>query len=150
MRSTKEIMSTNPVTVSPDTDIFEATKLMLAHGFNGLPVVDENGVLTGVVCQSDIMAQQKKLHLPSFFAILDGFIPLASMSEVDAEMRKMTATQVRDAMTCNPVSVSPDTPLEEVATLMVDAKYYTLPVVQDGCLVGVVGKEDILRAIVGA
>jgi CBS domain-containing protein len=68
---------------------------------------------------------------------------------MDSEMRKVAATRVSDAMTDNPATVTPDTPLDEVATLMVDSKYYTLPVVKDGILVGVVGKEDVLRTLVG-
>ncbi|MFV0422127.1 CBS domain-containing protein [Oleidesulfovibrio sp.] len=150
MLSAKDIMSADPVTIAPDMDIIEATKLLLEHKFNGLPVVDHNGKLVGVLCQSDLVAQQKKVNLPSLFTILDGFIPLKSLSDVDSEMRKVAATRVADAMTEEPVTVSPDTPLDEVATLMVDSKYYTLPVVQDGRLVGVVGKEDVLRTLVGA
>lgn len=150
MLSAKDIMSAEPVTIAPDMDIIEATKLLLEHKFNGLPVVDHNGKLVGVLCQSDLVAQQKKVNLPSLFTILDGFIPLKSLSDVDSEMRKVAATRVADAMTEEPVTVSPDTPLDEVATLMVDSKYYTLPVVQDGRLVGVVGKEDVLRTLVGA
>jgi CBS domain-containing protein len=130
-------------------DIIEATKLMLEYKFNGLPVVDDAGKLVGVLCQSDLVAQQKKVNLPSLFTILDGFIPLKSLSDMDSEMRKVAATRVSDAMTDNPATVTPDTPLDEVATLMVDSKYYTLPVVKDGILVGVVGKEDVLRTLVG-
>ncbi|ABB38843.1 CBS domain containing membrane protein [Oleidesulfovibrio alaskensis G20] len=149
MLSAKDIMSADPVTVAPDMDIIEATKLMLEYKFNGLPVVDDAGKLVGVLCQSDLVAQQKKVNLPSLFTILDGFIPLKSLSDMDSEMRKVAATRVSDAMTDNPATVTPDTPLDEVATLMVDSKYYTLPVVKDGILVGVVGKEDVLRTLVG-
>src|SRR5690554_4512010 len=114
MLSAKDIMSADPVTVAPDMDIIEATKLMLEYKFNGLPVVDDAGKLVGVLCQSDLVAQQKKVNLPSLFTILDGFIPLKSLSDMDSEMRKVAATRVSDAMTDNPATVTPDTPLDEV------------------------------------
>lgn len=150
MQTAKDVMTQNPLTVGPKGDITEAARLLLEKGFNGVPVVDDSGALVGVLCQSDLIAQQKKLRLPSIFTLLDGFFPLSSEHELEREMEKITATRVEQAMTRNPRSVSPDTPLEEVATLMAEQKLYTLPVVEGGILVGVVGKEDILRALLGS
>lgn len=59
----------------------------------------------------------------------------------------MSAVTVEDAMSDAPRTVTPDTPLEDIASLMVDDKFYTLPVVDNGKLVGVVGKEDVLRTL---
>ena len=148
MLNAKDIMTTTPVTVTPTTDVLEAARLMLAHGFNGLPVVEADGRLVGVICQSDLISQQKRLNLPSLFTVLDGFIPLGR-NDMDAEVQKITATSVAQAMTPAPATVTVSTPLDEIATLMVDNKYYTLPVLKDGLLAGVVGKEDILRTLVG-
>lgn len=148
MLTAKDIMSTTPVIVAPDTDILDAAKLMLQHGFNGLPVLASDGRLVGVICQSDLISQQKRLNLPSLFTVLDGFIPMKSMSDIDAEVRKIAASTVAEGMTPAPTTVGPDTPIDEVASMMVDHKFYTLPVVDDGKVLGVVGKEDILRTLV--
>ncbi|MCK7514657.1 MAG: CBS domain-containing protein [Desulfobacterales bacterium] len=103
----------------------------------------------GIVCQSDLIIQQKRVPLPSVFTLLDSFIPLSSMKSLDKVVQKMAAFIVDDAMTRNPVTVRPDTSLEEIATLMVDKKYHTLPVVgEEGELVGVIGKEDVLRTLI--
>lgn len=149
MMTVKEVMTPNPTTVTPDTDITEAARVLLEKGYNGLPVVDAAGALVGVLCQSDLIAQQKKLHIPSVFTLLDGFFPLSSASDLEREMEKITATRVDKAMTPNPTSVSTETPLDEVATIMAEQKLYTLPVVENDKVVGVVGKEDILRALLG-
>uniref|UniRef100_B8DPE8 CBS domain containing membrane protein n=1 Tax=Nitratidesulfovibrio vulgaris (strain DSM 19637 / Miyazaki F) TaxID=883 RepID=B8DPE8_NITV9 len=146
----KDIMTAAPVTVTPETGIAEAARIMIQRKFNGLPVVDGKGTLVGVICQSDLIAQHKKLNLPTLFTVLDGFIPLRSMSDLDEEMRKISATNVGQAMTPDPVTVGPETPIDEVASLMVDSKYHTLPVVDAGSLVGVIGKEDVLRTLAGA
>ena len=144
----RDIMTANPVTVTPKTPIAEASKLFLEKRFNGLPVVDEQGRLVGILCQSDLVTQQKAFRVPSFFFLLDGFIPLQSPRKVEEDVQRMAAAEVGQLMTANPCFVSPDAPLHEVAALMVDKKYHTLPVVEHGRLVGVVGKEDMLRTLV--
>lgn len=148
MLTVKEIMKTDVITVSPESEITQATKILLENHINGLPVVDKNEKLVGIICQSDIIAQQKKLPIPSFFSFLDGFISLSSMKNLEKEVKKISAVTVSQAMTPNPVTVRPDTLIEVVAALMVDNNYHTIPVVEEGKLVGIVGKEDVLRTLI--
>ena len=147
MLKVKDIMTENPITVLPGTEIAHATKLLLEKGINGVPVVDEMGSLVGILCQSDLIAQQKKLPIPSFFTILDGFIPLTSIKQLEREAQKIAATTVAHAMTPNPVTVQLETNIEEVAALMVGKNFHTLPVVDKGKLVGIVGKKDVLKTL---
>lgn len=150
MLSVKDIMTTEVITVRPETEIVEATRLLLENRINGLPVVDDKGKVVGILCQSDLIVQQKKLPLPSFFTFLDGFIPLTSMKQLEKEVQKAVATTVAQAMTPDPITVKPDTGLNSVAALMVDKNFHTLPVVEEGRLVGVVGKEDVIRTLADA
>ena len=150
MLKAKDIMTPSPVTISPETGISDAVKLLLEKGFNGLPVVDGQGRLLGVLCQSDLIAQQKSLDMPSVFSLLDGFIPMFGLKETERDIQRITALTVAEAMSKNPVTATPETSLEELANLMVRSKYYSLPVVEQGKVVGIVGKEDILRTIVPA
>lgn len=146
----RDIMTSHPVTVSRETEITVAAEILIDRGFNGLPVVDSMGKLVGILCQSDIIAQQKKVPIPSLFTFLDGLITLTSMKSLERETRKIAAATVGDAMTANPITVDSDTSIETVATLMVDNNFHTLPVVDGGELVGVVGKEDVLKTLTGA
>ena len=143
-----EIMTSNPITVTGDTEIFKAARILLDNRINGVPVVAEGGKLVGIRCQSDIIAQQKKLPVPSLFTFLDGYINLSSMKGLEKEVRKIAAITVRDAMTPKPVTVNPDSSIETVAALMVDHNLHTLPVVENDRLVGVVGKEDVLKTLI--
>ena len=102
----------------------------------------------GIICQSDLIAQQKGLPIPSIFTLRDGLIPLSSTKHFEKAVQKISATTVADAMTPNPAAVMPETGIEELAGLIVDKKFHTLPVVEEGNLVGVVGKEDILKTLV--
>lgn len=147
MHTVKDIMTANVVTVSPDTDINEAARILLEKDFNGLPVVDGEGRLQGILCQSDLVAQQREVPLPSIFTVLGGFVALTSLSQLQRAVDKMAATKVGQAMTLNPVTVGPDTPVNKVADLMVDKKFHTVPVVENLKVVGVVGKKDILRLL---
>lgn len=148
MFKVKDIMTRELITVSPETEIVHATKLLLDNRINGVPVTDETGKLVGILCQSDLIAQQKKLPIPSFFTFLNGLIPMTSMKQIEKQVQKITATTVAQAMTKNPVTVQPDTDIEEVAALMVDNNFHTIPVMDEGQLVGIVGKEDILRTLI--
>ena len=147
MQKVSDIMSSEVVTVSEDTAVTEAARMLMEHHFNGLPVVDENNSLKGIICQSDIIAQQKKFPMPTFFTLFDGIIPFTSKSHLEKEIQKIAATTVGQAMTADPVTVNPDTDLEEVAELMVNKNYHTIPVVEGDKLVGILGKEDILKTL---
>ena len=148
MISVSKIMTRNVITVTPAMEISEAAGILLNKHINGAPVVDNRGQLLGILCQSDLIAQQKKLPIPSLFTFLDGFIPPSYTKQMEKEVRKIAAITVEQAMTRNPVTVKPETGIETVAGLMVDNNFHTLPVVTNGKLVGIVGKEDILRTIV--
>ncbi len=147
MLKAKDIMTKDLITLSPDTEISKAAAMLLERRINGAPVVDADGRLRGILCQSDLIAQQKRFPVPSVFTLLDSFIPLSSQKTLEREMKKIVAAKVADAMTENPVSVGLETSLEEIATLMVERKFHTLPVVDGGRVVGIIGKEDVLRTI---
>lgn len=148
MRRASDIMTKNPITISPEASISDAVSILLDKGFNGLPVVDPEGVLVGLICQSDLVAQQQKINFPSVFSLLDGFVPLPGWKKAEKDFEKMNALTVKEAMTKDPIVTKPDTPLDEIANLMVRSKYYSLPVVEGKKLVGIIGKEDILRTLI--
>jgi CBS domain-containing protein len=148
MIKAKDIMTKEIITVTPDTEITQAANLLLDKRINGVPVVNQTGKLIGILCQSDLIAQQKNIPIPSLFTLLDGYIPLTTSKRMDKEVEKIAATKVSEAMTANPVSVDSETDIEKIAALMVEKNYHTLPVIEEGKLVGIVGKEDVLRTLI--
>ena len=148
MKTVKEIMEKEVISVTPDTDIRQAVEILLKNHINGVPVVDEGGVLKGILCQSDLIFQQKNISLPPILTFLDGIIPLSSSKKMEQEMKKMAASTVAQAMVADPITVTPDTPISDIAMLMVEKHFHTIPVVQDGKVVGIVGKEDVLKLLV--
>ena len=141
-------MTTAVITIGPEADITEAVKLLLEKGVNGLPVIDEAGLLVGILCQSDLVRMQKSLPIPSLFTLLDGFVPLSSSALLDAEVKRIAASKVADAMSTKVVTIAPDMTIDEIAALMVDKKFHTLPVTDKGLLVGVVGMKDVIQTLI--
>jgi acetoin utilization protein AcuB len=124
----RERMSTEPITISASASITEALRTLRQHHVRRLPVLDENGALIGIVSEKDLLYAS-----PS---------PATSLSIY--EMHDMLSRlQVTELMTADPVTVSPDTLLEEAALIMADSKFGGLPVVKDGKLVGIITETDI-------
>jgi CBS domain-containing protein len=146
MLKAKDIMTTTCITLTPDTDIATAAKTLLDNKINGAPVIDD-GKVVGVLCQADLVAQQKKITLPSFFTLLDGVFPLSSHDDLEREITKISALTVAEAMTPTPTFITPETGIDDIATMMANEKLYTLPVLEGETLVGVVGKEDVLKTL---
>ena len=94
MLKVRDIMTTEVITVSPETEIVQATNLLLENRINGVPVTDDTGKLVGILCQSDLIAQQKKLPIPSFFTLLNGLIPLISKKNIEKQVQKIAAITV--------------------------------------------------------
>ncbi len=141
-------MTREVITIDPEADITEAVKILLDKGVNGLPVVDDAGHLVGILCQSDLVRMQKNLPIPSLFTLLDGFVPLSSSALLEAEVKRIAASKVSDAMSAKVVTIPPDMTIDEIAALMVDKKFHTLPVTDKGKLLGVVGKKDVIKTLI--
>lgn len=145
----KDIMTTEVITLAPEMGIVNAARILIDNHINGAPVVNSEGKIIGILCRDDLISQQKKLPVPSFFVVLDGIIPMSSPRHMEKELDKIAATNVEHAMTVKPITLTPETDIEEVAALMVDKKLHTLPVVDSkGELVGIVGKEDVLKTLI--
>lgn len=142
-----DIMETNIICIHPDTEITRAVEVLLNNHINGVPVVNDRDELVGILCQSDLIFQQKSIPIPPIFTILDGIIPLSSSKKLDEQFQKISATRAADAMVRQVTTVRPDTPVSEIASLMVEKHFHTIPVVENGKLVGIIGKEDILKTL---
>ena len=148
MTIAREIMTSEPYTVTPGTPVRDLAAELTARNYSGAPVVDSAGRLVGVVTVSDVIYQRKNLHLPTVIAIFDAVIPIGGGREMDHQISKMLGSTVREIMTDNPTTVDEDMPLEDIATIMSEQGKHLLPVTRGGALVGVIDRSDVLRAIV--
>lgn len=148
MQKAQDIMTKDVITVTPATTVTELALLLASHNIGGAPVVDSSGVLLGVVTESDLIDQKKKIHLPTVITILDSVFYLENPDKMEKEMKKIAGSTVGDIYSKNPHTVTEETLLDEVATLMAEKNVHTLPVMQGDTLVGVIGKKDIIKTLI--
>jgi len=143
----RDIMTADPLAISPDTKVKDAAKLMTEHGIGALPVI-EGDRLVGLVTEGDLIMQDVKLEYPTYIHLLDGFIMYPpSTVRFESELKKAVAATVADVMSADPVTVTVDASIEDVASLLAERDVSRLPVLENGKLVGIVSKHDIVRAI---
>jgi CBS domain-containing protein len=148
LQTAKDIMTPDPVTVTRELPVTEAAHLMSEKRVGALPVLDGAGKLIGLVTEGDLIMQDAKVHFPTYLHLLGGFIFYPGSTErFESDLKKAVGATVADVMTTDPITVSPDATVEDVATLLVEQEVSRLPVMDGGTLVGIISKSDIVRAI---
>jgi CBS domain-containing protein len=145
----REIMDPEPVTVFPDTPVEEVVKRMREHELPGLPVVDADGSCVGIVTEADLVLPDDEgdLHIPHYVNLFGGTVFLEPLSRFEDRLRKAFASNAADMMTADPDTVGPETTVREAARRIHDTGHNRLPVVEEGRLVGVVTRLDVLGAL---
>jgi len=150
VKSAREIMSPDPMTVGPETPVKEIAQIMLDNRIRCLPVVDEEGKVLGVVDEEDLVHQDAKIQFPSFIHFLDSYIMLpSSLNRFKKELRQAVGSVAHEVMEEEYRAVDPIDSVEAVATLMVDKDLEYVLVVEDGRLQGLITRSDILKTLIG-
>jgi len=149
MLKAKDIMTREVITVRQDTPIKDLAEILWKNRISGAPVLDEAGTVVSVVTESDLIDQTKKVHIPTMINLLDSVIFLESSKKTEQEIRKMSGSSAGEISSSEFVTVTEETGLDEIATIMSEKNMHTLPVMQDDKLVGIIGKSDIIRSLTG-
>jgi CBS domain-containing protein len=139
-----DVMTWGAITVEPDASVTRAVRLMLQNKISGVPVVDANGQLVGMVTEGDFLRRGElgtRRQRPRWLEFLLGPGKLAT------EYVQSSGQKVSQVMTPEPKTITPETPLEEVVGLMERHRIKRLPVMQDGKLVGIVSRANLLHAL---
>jgi CBS domain-containing protein len=141
----REIMDSSPATVAPDASVEEVVAALREHQLPGLPVVDADGRCVGIVTEADLILPDDDgdLHIPHYVNLFGGTVFLEPLSRFETRLRKAAA----DMMSGDPDTVAPDTTVRDAARLIHESGHNRLPVVEDGRLVGVVTRVDVLGAL---
>ena len=135
----RDVMTERVFTVTRDTPLKVVATRMLEYGVSGLAVVDDEEVL-GVVSETDILFKERVA--PDRKGVVDWLVHYAE----DPPVAKLEARTAGDAMTTPAVTIASGRSVEDAATLMLDLRIDRLPVVDGGCLVGIVTRADLVRA----
>ncbi|NYT02585.1 MAG: CBS domain-containing protein [Methanosarcinales archaeon] len=149
----RDVMNTDPVTCQAGDPVSEAAKLLKENGISGMPVL-EGESLVGVVSESDLLRllatedEKGGLWLPSPFEIFE--VPIRDLvhyERIRASLDQITRTRVSDVMVKRVHVIGPEAPVEEAAAMMVRHHINRLPVMEEGRLVGIVTRGDIIEGL---
>jgi CBS domain-containing protein len=140
-------MTKEVITVKPETSIEDLASLLVSHGISGVPVIDESGGLYGIVTEHDLINQNKRLHIPTVVSFLDAAIYLESSKKFEEDVKRLAATKVGEICARKVTTITEDTTIIDIATIMGEKKVHLLPVVTGGKVVGIVGKRDVVKSV---
>ena len=144
----KDVMKSDVITVSPDDTVETCARVMFEHQVSGLPVVDVQGRLAGIVTEGDLIRRAAHFEEPGFLPLLGGLIFLDDPNRFLEELRRAAAVHVGSLMTQEVHTIGPDDSLEQAATSMLRHRINRLPVVDGaGRLAGILSRRDLLRAL---
>lgn len=147
MLRAKDIMTRDVITVSPETTIEELARILIGRRISGVPVVNEKEELVGIVTENDLISQNKRMHIPTVMRLFDAYIVLGSPGKLEREIRRMAAATVADICTTKLITVSEETPVEDIATIMAEKKVHLIPVVEGKKIQGIIGKIDVIKGV---
>jgi CBS domain-containing protein len=139
-----DVMVRDVVTAKPDMDVGSAIKLLVEHDISALPVVNDDGTVVGVVSEADLVRRTEigtEKHRPWW---LEALTPGSILAE---EFAKAHGLRVGEVMSPHVVSASEETPLGEIATLMEKHRIKRVPIIENGKLVGIVSRSNLIQAL---
>src|ERR1035437_39031 len=147
MLTVADIMTSNVVSIKGTTTVREMAGIFDTMRLGTLPIVDDAGNLTGIVTASDLVEQDRPLHIPTVISLFDWVIPLGGESSLQRDLDKISAQTASELASTDIVTVTPSDSVSSVAEIMSSKKLHALPVVEGKKLVGMVSRIDIIRSM---
>ncbi len=147
----KDIMSQPVVTVKKHDTLSVVAVKLEEYNISGMPVVDDNNRVVGIISEFDLIKISDELDLGSGrypFGSLSADMSLESVAYLCRGLSTMSSARVEEIMTRDVVTVESNTPLEQVARLMVKRRINRMPVLEDGKLVGIITRNNLLKGLV--
>ncbi len=144
----RNIMTSDIISARTDTPVSEIAGLMADNRLRVVPIFDEQDQLVGVVSEEDLVHQDARVHYPTFFHFLEGYIMLpGSTKKFESELKKAVGATAGEVMDTTFPTTGLDSDITEIASILVDKDYEYILVVDEGSLVGLITRADIVRAL---
>lgn len=143
-----EVMTQDVVSLTPDQSLEEAAKLLVEAGVSGAPVV-KDGAVVGILSERDLLDSRTNPKPPRYLELLGGIIFLDDVEKYQAQLKKAVAVRVDQVMTREVAVIEASAPLEQAAKIILEHRVNRIPVVEDGKLVGIITRSDVLRGTLG-
>ncbi|WP_061215254.1 CBS domain-containing protein [Syntrophomonas wolfei] len=144
----KDIMTREVIAVNKNDSLEEVARILLKEKISGVPVVDADRHVIGIVTEKDLIVKASELKMPFYVTLFDSIIFLENPIRFNNNLKKFTASQVNDAMTSRVIMVEEDTEVSRIVEIMQEKQVNRVPVVRHGKLVGIISRNDILKSLV--
>lgn len=147
-KTVAQVMTPNPITVTPQTPLKEAISILVENKISGLPVIDETGNLVGIISETDLMWQETGVEPPPYIMILDSIIYLQNLHRYEKEVHKALGQTVGEVMSEQIITIETTDSVKRAAQLLHDKSVRRLVVVDnEGKVTGIITQGDILRSM---
>ena len=144
----KDIMTTDEIVANKNDIIANVANLLIKEKIGGLPVVDEENKVVGIISETDIMKKESHVDSPRMLNFIQGIIFLDDMKKFEDEMRPIAAYKVEDLMSKDIITVNENDTFDYVANVMINKSINRVPVVdENNFLKGIICRYDIIKAM---
>lgn len=144
----RDIMTKNVITVKKNATIEEIAKILTDNNIGGVPVVDDNNSLLGIITSKDLLYKDIEPRIPSYIEVLGGVFFVEGIKHYEEELRKLLASQAEEIMTKKVITITEDTEVKDIAELIVEKGVNRLPVLKDDKLVGIISRGDVVKSLI--
>jgi CBS domain-containing protein len=149
-RTAKDVMTAKVITIGKDATIGELSRMLLKNKISGVPVVDGEGKLIGMVTDADIITEDMEPMFPIYFdPLIISYAFIENFEKYQKDAKEYLETKVEEIMARRVKSAKKDTPVSDIARIMVKDKINRIPVVdENNKVVGIIARADILKSMV--
>lgn len=141
----KDVMTNEVITVNENDTVEKSASILAKYDLSGLPVVDDNGRVIGIITEGDLIKHNSEVQVPAFLEILGGIIYLDDPNKYLDDVKKSMGYFVKTVMTNDVITINQNEKVEAAASLLVRKKIKKLPVLNDdGKLVGIISRKDVM------
>lgn len=144
----RDVMTTEVITVHQEEKLKEVARILMDNKISGLPVVADAHHVVGIISEKDMVVTAGQLQIPFYITLFDGIIFLENPKKFQEKLKRFTASKVKEVMSTEVIFVEEDTPLDDVISILQKHKINRLPVLRNDKLVGIISRNDILKAMV--
>ena len=147
-KTAKDIMTTDVIVAKKNDSIANVATLLIREKIGGLPVVDEENKVVGIISETDIMQKETDIESPRVINFFQGLIFLDDIKKLEDDMKKVAAYKVEDLMSKDIITVNEDDSFDYVANVMIKKSINRVPVVdKENFLKGIICRYDIIKAM---
>lgn len=143
----RDIMNNQVITVGEDASVEEVARVLTENNISGAPVVDKEGKIAGIITEGDLLHKETNPRTPGFLNILGALIYIGGVERFREDFKKLAALKASEIMTPEVITVTGDTKVEQVASLMVNENIKRVPVVENDRIIGIISRADIIKTL---